>query len=425
MRCDFVLVSHAIKRSKSITQQSLSFISSHLVVSTITLFVMGNCCQSCCKPSSSSEPRGGGLKFQLLDDDWADEIWYDAVQHHHEHDNHNDDDDDDDNHSRMDRSLLLHDGGEQVYDVTDEELEILRNTLAEKFPQDSHYMSNAYMRSVASKPYSKDMTRRRPLEYSLEKLTHVMEWRQQMHAVDLPERIRLCTLSAQEQAAAGVDEDTLKHAEKMVESLNTGSMYWHGLTKEGRPILWIRTNRKFWYPNVQAEVDALIVMADAGIACMPAGVTDFVCISHSYKPPPPHPPFAYQMLRGLVKGYPDRMHLLVSAPVSSIVEFCMNLLLPIMPGRLAHKFSFYSLEHVQEKLEHMLWHGKQDIPTFFGGPVNHDEFFPNTEKCPNRGEGSLKFDWYGMIERLQQQRDAFEKEQQQQKQPESSLPMIT
>lgn len=160
-------------------------------------------------------------------------------------------------------------------------------------------------------------------------------------------------------------------------------------------------------------MDALIVMADIGIRYMPEGVTDFCCISHSYKPPPPHPKFAFEMLRGLVKGYPDRMHLLISAPVSSIVEFCMNLLLPLMPGRLAHKFSFYNLDHVQDKLEDMLLHGFDDIPTFFGGPAEHDEYYPEEKFCPNRGQGTLKFDWYGMMERLKEQKSQFEQQKQQ------------
>lgn len=36
-------------------------------------------------------------------------------------------------------------------------------------------------------------------------------------------------------------------------------MYWHGLTKDGRPVFWIRTERKYWYPNVPAELNALLV----------------------------------------------------------------------------------------------------------------------------------------------------------------------
>ena len=362
---------------------------------------MGNCCTWCCGKSSNATTRAGALMIPLVDDEWADEIWYDALEYHDDHEH----PDDGDNDKRRATEL--------VFEVSDQEVRTLREALAEKFPQDAHYMSDAYLRSVASKPYSKDMSRRRPLEYSMEKLTHVMEWRQEMHAASLPDRIHYCNLSPEQQQTYNMDNDTRKKAQAMVESLNTGSMYWHGLTKEGRPILWIRTNRKFWYPNVTAEVETLIAMADAGICHgMPEGITDFVCISHSYKPPPPHPPFAFQMMRGLVKGYPDRMHLLVSAPVSSIVEFCMNLLLPIMPGRLAHKFSFYSLEHVQDKLHDMLWHGAKDVPTFFGGPVDHDQWYPETAQCPNRGQGSLKFDWYGMIDRLRTEKELFEKEQQ-------------
>lgn len=65
-------------------------------------------------------------------------------------------------------------------------------------------------------------------------------------------------------------------------------------------------------------------MADAGIANgMPSGVTDFVVVSYSQNPPPPHPSCVYQILKALVKGYPDRLNLLISAPVSSIVEIVM------------------------------------------------------------------------------------------------------
>ena len=251
----------------------------------------------------------------------------------------------------------------------------------------------------------------------MEKLTHVMEWRQQVGAPDLINMVALANKSSQPPDDA--DADLLqrwKLAQGMVDSLNKASMYWHGLTKDGHPILWIRTSRKPWYPNVQSEINALIVMADVGILQMPKGVTDFVVISHSYKPPPPNPKFAFQMLKGLVKGYPDRLHFLISAPVSSIVEFCMNLLLPLMPGRLAHKFMFFSLEHVQEKLQGLLLNGADDIPTFFGGPVDHDSLYPEEKNCPKRGEGSLSFDFYGMVERMKKQKELFEAQQETQTQ---------
>ena len=56
---------------------------------------------------------------------------------------------------------------EETFDVTDEELKILKDHITKKFPgTDSNYLSDAYIRSVASKPYSKNMSIRRPLEVS-------------------------------------------------------------------------------------------------------------------------------------------------------------------------------------------------------------------------------------------------------------------
>ena len=141
---------------------------------------------------------------------------------------------------------------------------------------------------------------------------------------------------------------------------------------------------------------------------MPEGVTDFVCVAESSYPPPPNPTFMISMLKALVRGYPDRLHLIMSAPVSSIVQFVMNLLLPLMPGRLASKVSLLSLEKSKEQLEEMLLNGADDIPTFMGGTKSHDDIFPDESKCPNRGEGMLKFDYFGMVERLQKAKVEFE-----------------
>ena len=52
------------------------------------------------------------------------------------------------------------------FKVTKEELAIIRAELACEFPDDYNYLSDAYILSVASKPYSKDPTVRRPLEVS-------------------------------------------------------------------------------------------------------------------------------------------------------------------------------------------------------------------------------------------------------------------
>jgi len=296
---------------------------------------------------------------------------------------------------------------EGCFPVSREELSIIRAELACEFPEDYSYLSDSYILSVASKPYSKDPSVRRPLEYTMEKLKHVMQWREEAGAPSVIELVALA--NGPESAPEAVENpEQLTKAKAMVYSLNYGSMYWHGMTKDGRPVLWIRTNRKAWYPDVDAEVDALIAMADAGIKCMPDGVTDFICVSESSYPPPPNPTFMIKMLKALVKGYPDRLNVLLSAPVSSIVQFVMNLLLPLMPGRLASKVVLLDTEGVKPKLAELMFNGEEDIPTFFGGTADHDKFYPEPSQCENRGQGTLTFDWYGMVERLENVKKEFE-----------------
>ena len=51
----------------------------------------------------------------------------------------------------------------------------------------------------------------------------------------------------------------------------------------------------------------------------------------------------------------------------------------------------------------------EDIPTFFGGPAgDHDKYYPEESYCENRGQGSLKFDFFGMVERLEASKKEFE-----------------
>lgn len=297
-------------------------------------------------------------------------------------------------------------GVEGTFKVTKEELSILRAELASEFPEDYNYLSDAYILSVASKPYSKDPKVRRPLEYTQEKLNQVMKWRTESGATEMEDLVKLANGPSSEATA---DPERYAKAKALVTSLNTGSVYWHGLTKEGRPVMWIRTSRKPWYPDVVAEVHALIVLADAGIRCMPEGITDFVCCCETSYPPPPNPTFMISMLKALVRGYPDRLNFIMSAPISSIVQFVMNLLLPLMPGRLASKVSLLDAAGGKEKLTSILLNGEDDIPTFMGGQANHDDMYPEESKCPNRGEGLLKFDYFGMVERLAKAKDDFEK----------------
>lgn len=299
-------------------------------------------------------------------------------------------------------------GSDGNFRVTPEELSIIRAELACEFPEDYTYLSDAYILSVASKPYSKDLSIRRPLDYTMEKLSQVMEWRAEAGAPNMADFVKMAN-GPQSAVEAVENPEMFVKAKALAVSLNTGSIYWHGFTKDGHPILWLRTNRKPWYPDVDADVNALILLSDAGIRMMPDKITDFVVISDSSSPPPPNPTFMIKMLKAVVMGYPDRLNVLVSAPISSIVQFVMNLLLPLMPGRLASKVCLLGLPEMKQKLSELLENGEDDIPTFFGGSADHDKYYPDEGCCPNRGEGNLKFDYYGMIERMEKDKEEYRK----------------
>jgi len=319
---------------------------------------------------------------------------------------------------------------ETTFPVSKEELSIIKADLALAFPEDYSYLSNDYILSVASKPYSKDPTVRRPIEYSTTKLSDLLQWRAD-NAVKLSDLIQsisssnastsnASTSNASPSVSPPVSTSTNNaQAIALATSLNYGSMYWHGLDKAGRPILWIRTNRMPWFPDIEAQVNTLILLADAGIQAMPEGVTEFVVLSDSRSPPPPNPQFMMNLLSALVKGYPDRLNLLVSCPVGTIIQTVMKLLLPLMPSRLSSKIVLIGEEEGKEKLGKILLGGETDVPSFMpNGTNDHDELYPEGGKFQGDAGQILKFDWDGMIDRLKDDVKQFQEDQEQVKEQE-------
>lgn len=283
-----------------------------------------------------------------------------------------------------------------TFEVSKEELSIIRAELAGEYPEDYTSLSDDYVESVASKPYSKDPTKRRPLDYTTTKLKDLLKWRE-TNAVHLKDQFNLIP-SGNDSAGNAVENPTeITKAKALATSLNYASIYWHGLDKSGRPILWLRTDRMPWYPDVESQVNSLILLADEGINLMPKGITDFVVVSDSHSPPPPNPQFMMNLLSALVKGYPDRLSELVSCPVGKIIQMVMSILLPLMPSRLASKIVLISEEDTKSKLKTIFLNGEDDIPTFLGGTADHDQYYPKEGKFPDR---NLTFDYEGMLERL-------------------------
>ena len=85
--------------------------------------------------------------------------------------------------------------------------------------------------------------------------------------------------------------------------------------------------------------------------------------------------FLVAALKGLVKGYPDRLHKLIAAPSGGVMKTVVNIATPLLPSRLADKLTVLStVEEARLELEGLLQNGLDDVPTFFGGEADHEEF---------------------------------------------------
>lgn len=110
------------------------------------------------------------------------------------------------------------------------------------------------------------------------------------------------------------------------------------------------------------------------------------------------------MINALVGGYPDRVGRIIISPVSTIVEAFFKMVVPLMPGRLAKKIVFLNMEHCQQFFANEIFE-LEELPDFLGGPnMHHDTYFPQFP----RGNNVLKFDFFGMISRLEQEKAKFE-----------------
>jgi hypothetical protein len=65
-----------------------------------------------------------------------------------------------------------------------------------------NYLSNEYIASVASKPYSKAPEQRRPIEYTTSKLLDLLAWREESGATEVFELLEVSKMPPGEE---GVD----------------------------------------------------------------------------------------------------------------------------------------------------------------------------------------------------------------------------
>jgi len=83
---------------------------------------------------------------------------------------------------------------------------------------------------------------RRPLQYTIDKLLHLLKWREEVGATDVFDLLEMG------KAAIGSvkDEEAYEKCLALVNTLNNNSIYVHGFDKVGRPVIWMRTERKPW-----------------------------------------------------------------------------------------------------------------------------------------------------------------------------------
>ena len=184
---------------------------------------------------------------------------------------------------------------------------------------------------------------------------------------------------------------------------------------------------------------ALLLLADMGIQHgMPDGISNACVICHVESfdslPAPNDAKLDAatssssgrpKLLEFLTHGYPNRIHqvwITTTNPSSSgrAVELIQTQSLFLLPDELilAQRLvvcNGVNQECQQRLTEGVLLNGWEDLPTFLGGPnQSHGHFYPegkhgdsDNDASSSRGE-SLEFDFYGMKERLMEQRMEYE-----------------
>ena len=129
------------------------------------------------------------------------------------------------------------------------EAKIIRANLACDY-EDYEILDLAYITSVCSQPYSKNTSIRRPMDYTISKLSELLNWRITSGASTALSSLKLASTTK-----LALSSNLLGTSKALAAIINTNSMYIHGYTKDKHPILWLRCDRKGWYiGDVAAEI---------------------------------------------------------------------------------------------------------------------------------------------------------------------------
>ena len=279
-------------------------------------------------------------------------------------------------------ALVLTKGGlgairTRTYAVERAELDGVLAILANSFPKQAP-LNPCYVKSVMSQSYAKNQFKRRPVDVSLQKLVAYLSWR---------EEVGVPALLAPGEGSRAFDPQLLPH-------LLEGSIYWYGVDKCGRPILWERFDRFDWKQlDAETKIRFYVLLFEACFLAMPFASDAALAAMHST----PHcavqskfcvvaetsgidyfnalqSPSFFLRAAGLFNdAFPDRLGYFV-AKSSGFSSAVMRICKPILPEQLREKVELLADKEFTKRLvEDVLLNGEEDLPDYFGGKKVHEK----------------------------------------------------
>ena len=191
---------------------------------------------------------------------------------------------------------------------------------------------------------------------------------------------------------------------KILQHLREGSLYWYGVDKCGRPILWERFDKFDWKNlDVKSKVDYYVMLFEALFAVMPdkrtAGGDDndgddgdgsgssgssipsvqtkFSVVAETgginYLHAFLRPSFFVNVAMLFVKAFPDRLGYFLAKATYGMTA-AMKLTKPVLPASINDKIELLVDESFVRRLrDDVLLNGVDDLPDFFGGKKVHEK----------------------------------------------------
>jgi hypothetical protein len=243
-----------------------------------------------------------------------------------------------------------------IYPVNPGEIQELRSTISHQYPAINSSLratvSDTYLKSVLSQANSKKKSERRTVAYATEKICNYLAWREK----------------------TGVDALlTTKKADYSAEFAE-GAVYWYGVDKCGRPILWERFDKMDWANfDVKRKLDFYVALFEAAFGVLPEDTTMFTVVAETsgipYVRAITKPKFFLGMAGLFVTAFPDRLGAFLGKS-NSAVQFVLRIIKPVMPASVSTKMVFP--KDFNEHLVDLLGDEKK-VPTWLGGPAVHED----------------------------------------------------